>query len=110
MSSPVPGRSSLSDVGPEVGEELAAERPGEDAGGVEDAKAGEGGVHEVRTGGGAPHSLRRTGSVSIAAAGPPAEGGQFGPEAVKFGLGGPAGLGFGPASFGLGPAGLDPRR
>ena len=39
------GAFELQDLGPEVAEELGAERPGEDAGGVEDAEAGERGVH-----------------------------------------------------------------
>src|SRR5262245_66368422 len=37
------GALDLDDVGPEVGEELAAERAGQNAGGGEDAEAGEGG-------------------------------------------------------------------
>ena len=64
----------------------------------------------------APHSLGRAGSVSIAAVGPPAEGGVLGPEAVELGLGGMSGLGFSAGAIfcrlpalGLRPPGLGPR-
>src|SRR5262249_37445008 len=59
------GALDLDDTGPQVGEELAAERPGEDAGGVEDAQAGEGGVHTKSPASGAAWTARSCPSTII---------------------------------------------
>ena len=44
MMSPVPGRLDLDDLGAEIAEQLAGERPGDERAELEDAQAGQRGV------------------------------------------------------------------